>query len=433
MKSSFMANIAASPSLCTLRETVASLDDVRRCLALHCTLPVMVVESRHDSRWPFLERVCVIGPFDETVVPPGVLLTDAPGFGDENRQQSAMCEHALKGASLVLHVVDCNHFLQPSTAIALMRALQANDGACVVVTKFLDTLDVQQLKAILRDEFTMDATTELDSVGDDDGGVALRAAIAERLSQCFRSMAKHTVMTTVGSECDRANLCKLITKVKIFPVSARNYSELTCKSVAATGIVQLQKHLKRLLVDDRLGALQRIERRVRDLWTIGLPVGVNEDPSEKLIDSWCDELIGTATKRGVLLEELGTAVRDALSTLLASIAANRSRDLLVASMRRLSVRPHHETMHKALRDASTASIEGFVSSSIMLVLDKLERLPVLSLGDPPPGLAGDAQTRFRVLYTALSRALLPDGDKLRRVGNTCIKRNITLENIDVCI
>jgi hypothetical protein len=120
-------------------EQHATLDIVRASLARHCALPMCEAADK-SSYWPFLRLVRVTGPFPDMLVPPGVVLTDAPGDSDGNPAQQAACYEAMHNASVVLQIFDCNQFLQPATARTLLRTLTlvCTDDLCVVVTKFLD-------------------------------------------------------------------------------------------------------------------------------------------------------------------------------------------------------------------------------------------------------------------------------------------------------
>lgn len=352
--------------------------------------------EKHKSRWPFLSKVRVVGAFDPAVVPAGVLLTDSPGFGDDNKQQTSACEHALKLSSLVLHVVDCNHFLQPSTALALIRAVRVQSNTCVVVSKFLDTVSSEQLKSILTDDLMND---EFDNAASDD---QLRQLIGEQIATCFRSLVQTCLQSEVVDAEERASLQISLDAAKLFFVSARSYLLGDCQAVSATGISKLQEHLHDVLVSRRLTKLRDVAERLHRLWTEQLSSIVPIDATESIAISWFKARVDA------LIAELQSSVRASFRTLsLMSIPS------ATATFSNQPAKPHHETLYKALSTGKFTNIAPFVKACIEICLQRLETPSPQTFGITPEGLSSTSKELVANLLPRLTHHLMPDGTVLR--------------------
>jgi energy-coupling factor transporter ATP-binding protein EcfA2 len=320
-------------------EQCATLADVQAKLALHCALPVSDAADRR-SFWPFLRLVRVTGPFSDSLVPAGIVLTDAPGDSDGNAAQSSACLEALHGASVVVQVFECNQFLQPATADALVRVLSLVDpgNLFVVVTKFLDT-DADQsgaplAVALLRDHFG-------ESVAVDSARERLVTLLKER----FCGMLKFAA----AAAGDAAAISDSATVMsRIFFVNSLQYvtGMAGTATVADTGIIVLQEKLKERLMRRRQKELSDL---LCDIKQIREAEAVGSTFDASLFD-------GLSARFQANLRMTEIAVRDAFSQWTAP-----SKDELVKWMFSSPDRPNYQTLGRSLMKGSLATIRSFMT------------------------------------------------------------------------
>ncbi|XP_015715298.1 nuclear GTPase SLIP-GC-like [Coturnix japonica] len=199
--------------------------------------------SEQMRLWPLIKQVHVTIPPSE-LVPEGVVFVDIPGIGDANKKRDEMWKESILQCTSIWIVADVERvFGAKAHEIMVKEAIKACQvGKCsditFVITK-IDKIDV--------DEYLRSHPGASRDVSNRDAILGTKQELKTRKTRTLREKMKRSLPS------DAEILQK---QDLVFPVSAKEYWDLTVLTREDTEINGLRAHVRKLYLDTKRSQLQ---------------------------------------------------------------------------------------------------------------------------------------------------------------------------------
>ncbi|XP_072187057.1 nuclear GTPase SLIP-GC-like [Excalfactoria chinensis] len=193
--------------------------------------------------WPLIKQVQVTLPPSE-LVPEGVVFVDIPGTGDANKKRDEMWKESILQCTSIWIVADVERVFGARAHEDIVKeAIKACQvGKCsditFVITK-MDKIDV--------DEYLRSHPGASRDISKRDTILGTKQELKTRKTRALRERMKRS-LTSDAEVLQKQDL--------VFPVSAREYWELTVLTREDTEIIGLRAHIRKLYLDTKRSQLQ---------------------------------------------------------------------------------------------------------------------------------------------------------------------------------